>query len=202
MHVLICLVKWLRAAWIKNITIKKLRYCCDHISIICHRCGPAQGRFLQELGIARGLGVFPIFFLALMLPQCFLRMFMYDYWKFQVLQEESKIKVKKICVALICRCPNGFLRICMYYYLKFQGFPEEIRVNYDRGKKTKRLAVSIVLHLSDYTSLFADSFSHHKCFWTKSCKSWFRQGFGRAVCHELVGHGNGYSDFSCTVNDV
>lgn len=121
MHVLICLVKWLRAAWIKNITMKKLRYCCDHISIICHRCGPAQGRFLQELGIARGLGVFPIFFLALMLPQCFLRMFMYDYWKFQVLQEESKIKVKKICVALICRCPNGFLRICMYYYLKFQG---------------------------------------------------------------------------------
>ena len=62
MHVLICLVKWLRAAWIKNITIKKLRYCCDHISIICHRCGPAQGRFLQELGIARGLGVFPNFF--------------------------------------------------------------------------------------------------------------------------------------------
>lgn len=48
----------------------------------------------------------------------------------------------------------------MYYYLKFQGFPEEIRVNYDRGKKTKRLAVSIVLRLSDYTSLFADSFSH------------------------------------------
>lgn len=47
----------------------------------------------------------------------------------------------------------------MYYYLKFQGFPEEIRVNYDRGKKTKRLAVSIVLRLSDYTSLFADSFS-------------------------------------------